>query len=141
MYCSILFWNQYAGIIIIKLLFKTFILFCDFLHGTLYREAAIRAICYYYYPPCGNSTHFAPPNALCQDVCSYATIGLCSHAWTSVSNILSGAEDLEELQVPFLNCSQPGSFLGSVPHCCSDAGFDTPGEILVETLHVLKRLT
>ena len=49
--------------------------------------------------------------------------------------LLSLAEDnLEPLQVPFLNCSQPGSFLGSVPHCCSDAGFDIPGEILLERL-------
>ena len=109
----------------------SFILFCDFLHGTLYREAVTRAICYYYYPPCGNITHFALPNALCQDVCNYTTIGLCSSdGYSDLTFILSSA-DLEELQVPILNCNQPGSFLGLVPHCCSDAGIDIPGEILL----------
>ena len=98
----------------------------------LYREPATRAICYYYYPPCGNNTHFAPPNALCQDVCNYLTIDLCPEEWALALNFISGIQELLELiQLEFVNCSQPGAPLGSLPHCCSDAGIDImPGEIL-----------
>ena len=119
---------------------KQISLFCGSLHGAVYREAVTRAICYYYYPPCGNSTHFAPPNALCQDVCFYLAFDLCSEEELALE-FLSGMErnidDPNDQQLPFLNCNQPGAPLGILPHCCSDAGIDimdiTPGEILVES--------
>ena len=92
-------------------------------HTHLFRDPGARAICYYYYPPCGNITQFEPPNALCQDVCLYLTTELCQQEWLLALQHLASLEDfLEEFQIQFLNCSQPGSPLGDLPHCCSDAG-------------------
>ena len=110
---------------------------CYSLHGTLYREAVTRAICYYYNPPCGNITHFAPPNALCQDVCFYLAFDLCSEEWELALDFVGGMEhEIDVLRASFLNCNQPGAPLGTLSHCCSDAGIDimdiTPGEIVVE---------
>ena len=35
---------------------------------------------------------------------------------------ISNEEQVRELNVTFLNCSDPGSSLGSLQHCCSNAG-------------------
>ena len=44
--------------------------------------------------------------------------------------------NIDNRQVPFLNCNRPGAPLGTLLHCCSDAGIGimdiTPGEIVVE---------
>lgn len=101
---------------------------------SIYREIAARATCYYYYPPCGNITHFTPPNALCQDVCNYLTTDLCSGDWVFALNSLS----LSGIGLQLLNCSQLDVALGSMSHCCSDAGINitdiVPGEISVKLL-------
>ena len=68
-------------------------------------------------------THFVPPNALCQDVCSYLTTDLCEEEWNRAVEFLTGLEDfLTRFQILFVNCSNPGAPLGSLPHCCSNAG-------------------
>jgi hypothetical protein len=95
------------------------------------RDPATRTVCYYYYPPCGNSTHFEPPNAVCQDICNYLTVDLCQKEWEMALSFLDGIQGFIDLfQVPFINCSQPGAPLEPLPHCCSDAGVDnTPGKV------------
>ncbi len=91
----------------------------------IHREPAWRALCYYYFPPCGNTTNFQPPNELCQDICDYVEDDVCSKEWPTLLVHLGGITDLvERYQLHFLNCSQPGAPLGALPHCCSDAGVE-----------------
>ena len=97
------------------------------MHNNLHnREAATKGICYYYFPPCGNTTHFQPPNAVCSETCYYFTEGLCQEAWERALSLIQEVDRINNtifmynLQPP--NCSQPGEILDSLPHCCSDAG-------------------
>ena len=84
-------------------------------------------MCYYLYPPCGNTTHFVPPTALCEDICSYLTTELCQAEWQQILLYLEGVGDiLSHYNVKFLNCSDPGAPLGDLPHCCSNAGVTIP---------------
>jgi len=41
------------------------------------REVAREVVCYFYYPPCGNSTTFEPPISVCQDECAYVNDFFC----------------------------------------------------------------
>ena len=75
------------------------------------RDPITRVICYHYFPPCGNVTHFKPPNALCRDICDYIIERVCPLTFM-----------IAALNLQFINCSRPGFALGSLPHCCSDAG-------------------
>ena len=85
---------------------------------------AIRALCYYYFPPCGNITHFEPPNALCEDSCQLFTEDICEVEWretvAAVNAVFSA--NIERYQLQLLNCSEPESALNNLPVCCSDAG-------------------
>ncbi len=48
---------------------------------------------------------------------------VCQEEWQTLLLHLSGVRDIiDKNQLQFLNCSQPGSPLGELPHCCSDAG-------------------
>ena len=96
------------------------------------RDPGIRALCYYYFPPCGNITHFEPPNALCQDTCIFFTEVVCQERWQTALDLVASVQSIKDniirYNLPPLNCSDPGSPLGLLPHCCSDAGIDT-GEL------------
>ena len=89
-----------------------------------HRDSAIRTLCYHYFPPCGNITHFEPPKALCQDVCEFVTEDVCSEEWQRSVELANTvySETIESFQLHLPNCSQPGSALNPLPHCCSDAG-------------------
>ena len=87
------------------------------------REPAIRTLCYYFFPPCGNITHFEPPNAVCQDVCFNLANDICNKEWRQTVEFLMGFEDfLIRNMIQFINCSNPGASLDPLPYCCSDAG-------------------
>ena len=87
------------------------------------RDAGVRAVCYYYYAPCGNSTDFSPPQALCQDVCEKLTTGVCPDEWQLTLDYTTQLSDfLTQFQLQFVACNDTGLHLGSIPHCCSDAG-------------------
>ena len=91
------------------------------------RDVALRLVCYYYYPPCGNSTHFLPPNSPCMDTCSYISETVCPDQWMRVLDFLKlpGVSDnVVRLNLFFLNCTNPGAALNQLPHCCSDAGIE-----------------
>ena len=96
------------------------------------RDPAIRALCYYYFPPCGNITHFEPPNALCQDTCIFFTEVVCQERWQTALSLTASVETFNNTifryNLHLMNCNDPGSPLGLLPHCCSDAGIDT-GEL------------
>lgn len=84
----------------------------------------MRAVCYYYFPPCGNITHFEPPQALCEDVCRLLTEDICQEEWERTVEVTNTVfrENVETFQLHLLNCSRPGSALDPLPYCCSDAG-------------------
>jgi len=98
--------------------------------GERCREAARKAVRYFYYPPCGNSTTFEPPISVCQDECAYIRDELCSIEWQLALQHLAGIPDiLNTYNIHFLNCSDPAAYIEPLPHCCLD-GIVQIGEFL-----------
>jgi len=94
------------------------------------REVARKALCSFYYPPCGNSTTFEPPISVCQDECAYIRDELCSIEWQLALQHLAGIPDiLNTYNIHFLNCSDPAAYIEPLPHCCLD-GIVQIGEFL-----------
>ena len=81
-------------------------------------NAAIRGLCYHYFPPCGNATHFETPNSLCASTCRYTTENICQREWAAAQLYFNTISD----HIDILNCSRPGGPLDQFSHCCSDAG-------------------
>ena len=89
------------------------------------RDPVLRALCYFYFPPCGNITHFEPPAALCGSTCRYVIDSFCQEQWTNTVKFFDNyLYFLTEYNLGFLNCSNPSSELDAFPHCCSNAGIE-----------------
>ncbi len=73
-----------------------------------------RVMCFYVLPPCGNSTHFIPPQAICSEDCFNAA-QMCPEV--TILNSFVALDDDVNVTVG-LNCSQPGMFIDPLPHCC-----------------------
>ena len=87
------------------------------------KEVSRKIVCYFYYPPCGNSTHFEPPQAVCPEACSWAEDTLCTLEWKAARQHVDGIKDfLDDIGLNFINCSNPSKFIDPLPHYCSDAG-------------------
>ena len=98
-----------------------------------HRDAALRGLCYYYFPPCGNATHFEPPNSLCASTCRHTAENLCQREWIAALHHFDNISSFLSLyQIDVLNCSQSDAPLKQFPHCCSNAGIAeyTSGELL-----------
>ena len=84
------------------------------------RERARKLLCYFYYPPCGNSTMFEPPNAICSDACTRIRDDHCAAEWDAASAWFNGnTNDITTNGLNFIVCNDPGAFLYPLPHCCS----------------------
>lgn len=96
------------------------------------KESARRLLCYFYYPPCGNSTIFEPPNTICSDTCLRVQNNHCASQWDLAVAWFSGnANFITERGLNFIDCNDPGAFIYPLPHCCSDAGIC---EFVIESL-------
>ena len=78
-------------------------------------KQVFRVLCHFYLPPCGNTTHPAPPSSICQEECQMVQEN-CQKTWTSV--LLAFKADLDVL----IECSDTSNLLFPVPHCCTGAG-------------------
>ena len=87
-------------------------------------EPARRLLCHFYFPPCGNSTVFKAPTAVCPEQCK--VIGqLCPEEWKSLVKKYSTTLDLFSRDgLSLIDCNFPGKYLVPLPHCCSDAGIN-----------------
>ncbi len=86
------------------------------------RSIVLHGSCYYYLPPCGNSTHFVPPPAPCHDDCVAAQTQVCPDEYNSLKSLANiAAIDVEVLGTNIVNCSDPGEFINPLPHCCYTA--------------------
>ena len=75
-----------------------------------------RLLCHYYLPPCGNTTHPAPPSSICQEECQMVQ-DKCKDIWNAA------VVDLFTLEIkPVIDCSDTSTILFPVPHCCTGAG-------------------
>ncbi len=81
-------------------------------------------MCLYFFPPCGNHTHFFPPQSICMEDCSMV-VGMCS----SEVQLLSDFLVLEGLQfainiseLGFFDCSRTDAVVSPLPHCCTTGG-------------------
>jgi len=101
------------------------------------REVARKAVCYFYYPPCGNVTTFEPPKSLCRDECAYVVNTVCPFEWQLASQHFAGIQDLlNRFDLHFINCSNPATYIEPIPHCCLD-GIVQIGEFYCSTqLHI-----
>ena len=87
-------------------------------------EPARRVLCHFFFPPCGNSTVFKAPSAVCPEQCRL--IGqLCPEEWAEVVRkyLLYDFEIAEE-GLRLIDCDFPGKHLIPLPHCCTDAGIN-----------------
>ena len=110
------------------------LMFAVFEYGSIFQlffgdlectESALHLFCQYYLPPCGNSTHFEPPAALCPSACHIPSL-LCPDAWANVVNVYETNIDIVNMDnLHLINCSDTGEHLHPVPHCCHDAGINT----------------
>ena len=82
-----------------------------------------RVLCYFYLPPCGNSTHLAPPPSICQEEC-HTVQRECNTTWNTVFKNLD----------PILECSDTSMLLFPVPHCCIGAGLGLPIDLPSSTV-------
>ena len=90
-----------------------------------YRSAALRGLCYYYFPPCGNDTHFEPPSPMCMSTCQYLIDDVCQQQWIDALQHFDGILPfLRAFQIDILNCSTLDGVFTQFPHCCSDAGIE-----------------
>ena len=88
-------------------------------------DTALKVICHYYLPPCGNATHFKPPTSVCSDTC-HKLQDLCPLEWDLVVKTFEqNMIILEEDGLLFIECDNPGLYLHPLPHCCSNAGVNT----------------
>ncbi|CAI8033836.1 Hepatocyte growth factor receptor, partial [Geodia barretti] len=77
-------------------------------------KQVLRALCHFYLPPCGNSTHLAPPSSICQEQCQMVQ-ETCHTTW---STLLSAFDSVDLV----IECNDTSALLFPVPHCCTDAG-------------------
>ena len=88
------------------------------------RDPALRILCHYYFPPCGNSTVFDPPTSVCMETCNYLR-ELCPNEWNDVETRFEEYHNIvSSYGAAFINCSNTGEYLNPLSYCCSDVGVD-----------------
>ena len=83
-------------------------------HSDTCVRQVFRALCRYYLPPCGNSTHPTPPFSICQEECQLVR-DKCQQTWDAV---LPPLENID----PIIDCNDTSRLLFPLPHCCTGAG-------------------
>ena len=89
------------------------------------RDLAIRILCHYFLPPCGNSTTFKPPTSVCMETCNNLR-ETCPNEWNlALAYFEENENDARSNGATFINCSDTGEYINPLPHCCSNLGIDT----------------
>ena len=84
---------------------------------------ALKVLCHYYLPPCGNSTFFEPPTSVCMEPCNHLA-EICPLEWERLVAFFEHEDiSLKKNGLTLINCSNTGEYL-DLPHCCSDVGVD-----------------
>ena len=83
-------------------------------HDDVCVKQVFRVVCYFYLPPCGNSSHFARPTSICQEECHMVQTK-CRKTWDIA---LLAFKTID----PVIHCNDTSRLLFPVPHCCTDAG-------------------
>ena len=77
-------------------------------------------LCQYFFPPCGNTTVFEPPESVCEDVCEYL-LTLCPEEYALLEEYFNErAHLLLPYGIDLMNCSNTGKYLQPLNYCCSD---------------------
>ena len=85
-------------------------------------DPALRILCHFYFPPCGNSTIFQSPTSVCIEFCNYLQ-ETCPFEWEIVIGYFEENDFwLRPIGLTFINCSNTGEYLDPLPYCCSDVG-------------------
>ena len=85
-------------------------------------DPALRVLCHFYFPPCGNSTHFQSPTSVCIEFCNYLQ-ELCPFEWgQAIAFFEENDSRLRPQGLTFINCSNTGEYLDPLSYCCSDVG-------------------
>ena len=99
------------------------------------RDPALRILCHYYFPPCGNSTVFEPPTSVCMETCNYLR-EICPNQWNDVeAHFEENHSTVSSYGATFINCSNTGEYLDPLPYCCSDVGVDIRMSSAVVMVH------
>ena len=92
-------------------------------HTEYCMKEVFRVLCYFYLPPCGDSTHQTPPSSICQEEC-HTVQKECNTTWNTVFKNLD----------PIIDCSDTSMLLFPVPHCCTGAGLGLPLDLPSSTV-------
>ncbi len=80
-----------------------------------------RFICLFYYPPCGNHTHFIPPQSICMEDC-LAVVEMCSPELQLLNDfLLLQRLDLRinVTETGLFDCNRTDVVVSPLPHCCT----------------------
>ena len=81
-------------------------------------EPALRIICHFYLPPCGNSTSFELPTSVCEETCMRVQES-CGQEWESVLEMFRQNRIALEIEgTAFIDCENTGKHLSPLPHNC-----------------------
>ncbi len=120
----------------LNMVLEPFKVLVDLLSAGKCTRIVLRGLCFYYYPPCGNSTHFVPPPALCYDDCVAAQTDVCPTEYDGLHNFVA-TTDLDAVGLNIVNCSDPGEFINPLPHCC----YTAIGKLFVCVVYVKEKVS
>ena len=97
-------------------------------------ELAARALCTYYYLPCGHNGTIHVPRFLCSDVCEYVQTQ-CSSSWTIFERVARNFESDRHNYNSYLaelpNCTATDVLLRGLnltSDCCTNGGIVLPSD-------------
>ena len=77
-------------------------------------KRVFRALCHFYFPPCGNASNSILPSSICQEECETVQQE-CQQIWNASLAALKNIN-------PVINCSDTSRLLFPIEHCCTGAG-------------------
>ncbi len=89
------------------------------------RTIVARFICLFYYPPCGNHTHFIPPQSICMEDC-LVVVEMCSAEVQLLNDflLLQALEFTVNItETGLFDCSRTDVVISPLPHCCTAGGY------------------
>lgn len=115
-----------------------FVIFIDILAEECKPIVLHALMCFYYLPPCGNSTHFVPPPAICHDECLAASEVLCPDEFNGYTSFVEdiSSTDFEALGFNVVNCSNPGQYINPLPHCCYTVTGERKRDSVIGLTHI-----
>ena len=71
-------------------------------------DPALRVLCHYYLPPCGNSTTFESPTSVCMETCYYLQ-DICPNEWEQAIAFFNENDAfVDDYDAGYIECNDTG---------------------------------